>query len=356
MLTYGGSSYTYDQNGYLATRTSTPGTEYYYFDALGSFYEFYNTAGDDIYFSMNGGNKLSRKEINANTIYYLISDKEGRIAAETTASIGTIIKEYVYATGSNSPDFIVGHSSAGEYAVIKDHLGSPRLIVNVADGTVAQRLDYNDLGAVTNDTNPGFQKIGFAGGVYDSDSQTVRFGARTYDVRTGRWTAKDPIRFAAAGTNLYGYALNDPVNLIDSDGKDITVHYYGNGDSYHIGISVNGGQSMGYYPIEGSVFRGATGQMLPDTDEGSPTFSVTISTSAAQDQAALDYINSLTNPQANGYNVFTSNCAIAAGKVLKAAGVSAPGGMVTGADPYSFINALATMQGRSNLSDLGPKW
>ena len=57
-----------------------------------------------------------------------------------------------------------------------------------------------------------FQPFGFAGGIYDTDTKLVRFGARDYDPRVGRWTTKDPIRFAA-GVNLYGYALNDPVNL-----------------------------------------------------------------------------------------------------------------------------------------------
>jgi hypothetical protein len=46
----------------------------------------------------------------------------------------------------------------------------------------------------------------------------VRFGARDYDPQVGRWTAKDPILFAGGDTNLYGYVLNDPVNLTDSDG------------------------------------------------------------------------------------------------------------------------------------------
>jgi hypothetical protein len=36
-----------------------------------------------------------------------------------------------------------------------------------------------------------------------------------YGLQTGRWTAKDPIRFHGGDTNLYGYVVNDPVNLID---------------------------------------------------------------------------------------------------------------------------------------------
>ncbi len=68
---------------------------------------------------------------------------------------------------------------------------------------------------MTIDTNPGFQPFGFAGGLYDASTGLTRFGARDYDAETGRWTSKDPIRFRGGDTNLYGYTLQDPVNLVD---------------------------------------------------------------------------------------------------------------------------------------------
>jgi hypothetical protein len=43
----------------------------------------------------------------------------------------------------------------------------------------------------------------------------VRFGCRDYDPDVGRWTAKDPIGFSGGDTDLYGYVLNDPINLVD---------------------------------------------------------------------------------------------------------------------------------------------
>ncbi|MDR1614785.1 MAG: RHS repeat-associated core domain-containing protein, partial [Campylobacteraceae bacterium] len=45
-----------------------------------------------------------------------------------------------------------------------------------------------------------------------------KFGYRDYDSYTGRWTTKDPIDFDGGDSNLYGYVVNDPVNLIDEDG------------------------------------------------------------------------------------------------------------------------------------------
>ena len=60
--------------------------------------------------------------------------------------------------------------------------------------------------------------FGFAGGLYDSDTKLTRFGYREYDAETGKWTAKDPIGFNGGDTNLYGYVLGDPVNLVDPEG------------------------------------------------------------------------------------------------------------------------------------------
>jgi RHS repeat-associated protein len=97
-------------------------------------------------------------------------------------------------------------------------LGSVRLVVNTQTGDIAQRIDYDAFGNVTQDTNPGFQPFGFAGGLYDVDTGLVRFGARDYDAEVGRWTAKDPILFAGGDANLYAYVSNDPLNFIDPSG------------------------------------------------------------------------------------------------------------------------------------------
>ena len=104
------------------------------------------------------------------------------------------------------------------YRFITDHLGSVRLVVNAETGAVVQRMDYDAFGRVLQDTSPGFQPFGFAGGLYDDDTGLVRFGARDYEAYTGRWTAKDPILFDGGQINLYSYVDSDPVNALDVEG------------------------------------------------------------------------------------------------------------------------------------------
>jgi RHS repeat-associated protein len=103
--------------------------------------------------------------------------------------------------------------------MLSDHLGSVRLVVNAATGAIAQRIDYDEWGNATYVSGaPDFQPFGFAGGLTDRDTGLVRFGARDYDSRVGRWTIKDPIGFAGRDPNLFSYALGDPVDLIDPSG------------------------------------------------------------------------------------------------------------------------------------------
>ncbi len=123
-------------------------------------------------------------------------------------------------TKVNVPEYMI--QGGQNYRIIADHLGSPRFVVNSSTGAIVHQMNYDEFGNVANDTYPGFQPFGFAGGLYDRDTGIVRFGARDYDPVAGRWTAKDPIRFRGGDVNLYGYVFNDPVAFIDIDGLKVT--------------------------------------------------------------------------------------------------------------------------------------
>jgi RHS repeat-associated protein len=109
-------------------------------------------------------------------------------------------------------------SLRGGGGLVTDRLGSVRRVIDATTGAVAEALDYDEFGRVTRDTNPRFQPWGYAGGVVDSDTKLVHFGARDYDPEIGRWIEKDPIGFQGNDPNLYGYVQADPVNLNDPAG------------------------------------------------------------------------------------------------------------------------------------------
>jgi RHS repeat-associated protein len=165
---------------------------------------------------------------NGDVIQYVIDGQNRRIARKLN---GRITNKWLYAgqltpiAELDSADNVIARFSGGYmnkrdtiYQIITDHLGSPRLVVNVSTGAIMERIDYDDFGNVVYDSNPGFQPFGFAGGLYDAETKLVRFGARDYDAETGRWTNRDPILFHGRDPNLYRYVWSDPVNGVDPSG------------------------------------------------------------------------------------------------------------------------------------------
>lgn len=219
MLTYNMFSYTYNANGDLATKTNTLTSEVwtYTYDALGNLTQVVLPNTDTITYIIDpAGNRRQRKYNSTVTNTYIYDDKN-RIIGETNSS-GVLTRRYIYGSKGNIPDYFIDVSASLNYRIYSDHLGSPRVVVRVSNGSVQYKMDHDEFGRVTMDTIPGYLPFGFAGGLYDKDTGLVRFGARDYDAYTGRWTSKDPIRFDAGDTNLFGYVWNDPINWIDPTG------------------------------------------------------------------------------------------------------------------------------------------
>ncbi|MDT8385448.1 MAG: RHS repeat-associated core domain-containing protein [Gammaproteobacteria bacterium] len=215
LLTWGTASYAYTANGELQSKTDTGLTTNYGYDVLGSLMQASLPGGMTIDYVIDGQNRRIGKKVDGLlTQGFLYQDKLNPIAE--LDGTGAITARFIYGSKANVPDYMVKGGST--YRIISDHLGSPRLIVNIADGSIAQRMDYDVWGNITTDTNPGFQPFGFAGGIYDQHTQLTQFGARDYDAQTSRWTVKDPIRFNGGDLNLYTYVVNDPVNIIDPYG------------------------------------------------------------------------------------------------------------------------------------------
>ncbi len=201
-------------------------------------------------------------------------------------------------------------------------------------------MDYDEFGQVITDTNTGFQPFGFAGGLYDRDTKLVRFGARDYDAETGRWTAKDPIRFAGGDTNLYGYVVNDPVNGIDPNGFFAEVIFWqpvGHGESSfgHVSININGA-TFSYGPKGMSTpttqeylqrnneFRNGVGMVLnltPDQEH-------------ALEQWLIEYDREHDDGQ--GYDVLRNNCGDPIEQGLSSLGIDVGRNLT----PAALANAL----------------
>jgi RHS repeat-associated protein len=233
LLNYRGT-YTYTADGELESKTVDGAITTYNYDVLGNLLDVALPDGTAITYLVDGQNRRIGKKVNGTLVQGFLYQDGLRPVAELNGS-NDVLSRFVYVSRPNVPDYLIRDGSI--YRIIADHLGSPRLVVNVGTGEIAQRLDYSAFGAVILDTNPGFQPFGFAGGLYDRDTAFVRFGARDYYAETGRWTAKDPLLFAGGDTNLYGYVLNDPVNLADPEGLEAEMILLRPKDKSYIGAT-----------------------------------------------------------------------------------------------------------------------
>jgi RHS repeat-associated protein len=216
LVSYGASTYAYNAAGDLTTKTGASGTTQYEYDALGNLVSAQLPDGRSIGYVIDGQNRRVGKRVNGSLVQGFLYEDQLEPVAELDGA-GNVVSRFVYGSRENTPDYMV--RGGAMYRILSDHLGSPRLVVDASTGAVAQRIDYDEFGRVTLDTNPGFQPFGFAGGIDDRDTSLVRFGARDYDAETGRWTAKDPIRFQATDWNLYRYVAGNPISFVDPSGE-----------------------------------------------------------------------------------------------------------------------------------------
>jgi RHS repeat-associated protein len=178
-----------------------------------------------------------------------------------------LVSRFVYGTKPNVPEYIIKNGRT--YRVFSDHLGSPRVIVDVETGIVVQRMDFHSFGEIIQDSNPGWQPFGFAAGLYDNETGLSRFGLRDYDPKTGRWLSQDPLRFGGGEANLYSYVSSDPNNHVDPTGMFVDTildavfvakDVYNIGRKLWQGCSVSGGDlaALGL-DVVGALTPGITG-------------------------------------------------------------------------------------------------
>ncbi len=99
----------------------------------------------------------------------------------------------------------------------QDYLGSTRIVLD-KNGAQLARIDYEPFGRELVDTTK--TKYTFTGKEQDATGLQY-FGARYYDSDTGRFTQVDPSYKPAESP--YVYANNNPLKLVDPDGKEPVV-------------------------------------------------------------------------------------------------------------------------------------
>ncbi len=202
---------TYDDNGNMLTMSS-PGVSYDW-DAMDRLVKI--TSGHAVTeFVYDGLSRRVAEKLNGSIIRQWVWDGT-RIAEERDASGSNVVKRF----------FAQGEQINGvNYYFTRDHLGSVREMVD-AEGKVRAQYVYDPNGNRTKLAGDLDADFGFTGHYYHSKSGLHLALYRAYDAGLGRWISRDPIQ-EQGGLNLYGYGLNNPVNMIDLLGQDAIVINY----------------------------------------------------------------------------------------------------------------------------------
>ncbi len=242
LKTKGTTTYEFDALGGRRLKTEGSGVTRYTHDGLGALTSVTLPDATVIAYDYDARQRRVAKRRNGVVVKRWVYDGQYRVAAEVDGS-GVVTSRFVYASQSNSPDYLL--RAGATYAYVKNHLGSIVLVVDSGTGAIAQRLDYDPWGNVVGDSAPGFQPFGFAGGCADGDTKLYHMGFRDYDPSTGSFNAKDPLRLsqglshpgvldfesvrlgsswrkkAASETPvapMYSYARDNPLLYIDENG------------------------------------------------------------------------------------------------------------------------------------------
>jgi RHS repeat-associated protein len=221
LLQQGAISCAYTPAGELRRKSKPSGTTTYTHDALGRLLAVALPDGTRIDYLYDGRGRRIGKQANGVFEQGFLYRDPTRPCAEVGRGRG-VATLFAHATEDRAPDFLIINAAlptGADHYLVKDHTGSVRLAITLQTGAVAQRIDYDAFGNITEDSNPALQPFGFLGGLHDRQTGLVRLGQRDYDPELGRFIARDPdIEPLLAGeTNLYTLHGGDPVNAGASD-------------------------------------------------------------------------------------------------------------------------------------------
>jgi RHS repeat-associated protein len=270
MTSSGTTSYVYDDENRLIWMNSSTGTRYLY-DGDGKRVEKCAAVTSSTACPTSG---------TSGTLYW---NGTGNDPLSETDLSGNVQNTYIFFNGQR----VARSDSAGTFHFyFSDHLGSHGVVENATGSTCEQDIDYYPYGGVEHDYCPTLtQNYKFTGKERDSESGLDNFGARYDSSSMGRFMSPDPstnLILRAINPqrgNMYAYAINNPTNYVDPDGRDAAaVNFSGMvGGLGHGGLLIISKDGTATYarfgPADHSLgnYGGASGPGVVSTYSNMPT-------------------------------------------------------------------------------------
>ena len=185
-------------------------TTTYKYDALGRRIEKnvngtitrYVYSGSNIYLEFDGNNAFKARYIHGDSI-----DRPYIMERENTA-----YHDNSYA----QQDFFYHADRLGSITELTDFSGE--VVQRYVYDSFGNSKIYDDNGTLITHTSANYLKNPYENGGRERDPETGYYYHRNRYRNGDRWLSEDPIGFAGGDSNLYGYALNNPINFLDPEG------------------------------------------------------------------------------------------------------------------------------------------
>ncbi|HPS39289.1 MAG TPA: RHS repeat-associated core domain-containing protein, partial [Candidatus Cloacimonadota bacterium] len=171
----------------------------------------YDASGERVYSGMGSSSKIYINSITSNPLTIIDSNDN--------------VTHYIY-----GPKGIVAKRNESlTYYMLKDHLGSTRVVMNENNQAISS-YDYDAWGNPMNSTVSEESAYRYTGREYDEETGLHNFRARLYDSVLMRFYQVDP---AEQFATPYVYCGNNPIGLVDPDGKDANFDGYDDNDKLY---------------------------------------------------------------------------------------------------------------------------
>ena len=221
------TNFTYDNNGNMTRKPSestNPDMYYAYdFENRLTFYHNANTTNQYDYTYDGLGNRLTSFFSTTHERY--ITDMSGELprtlalADGDTTSPTYVSNKFMYGIGLISDN--------GSKYYLEDALGNVRFMTNSTGGS-SSSLSYDPFGMPSSSVTGSYFK--FQQQFFDGESELYYLRARHYDPDLGRFIQRDPIAGNLENPlsqNAYQYAYNNPINLNDPSGEQVSPQAVG---------------------------------------------------------------------------------------------------------------------------------
>ena len=164
-----------------------------------------------------------------------------------------------------------------KYFFHKDQVGSSSFITDSA-GEPIQFIGYAGFGESIIDVSSTHfaTPYRFTGQEQDAETGLYNYGARYYDPKISRFLSVDPLADQFPGWSPYNYTLNNPINMIDPDGRAPDWIKQNNDDGSVTYIAEQGDSAESLeeqhgvpFEVGNAIIQGIFGENLPNgTPEG----------------------------------------------------------------------------------------